>query len=118
MYIAIQKGKYTVLGSIFDIENHVKRNKGKCLILQVRYGEKALCEAINMLNDCISENRKYYNLSTSHFQSGAVFSNENSNTSPIHVCDTWNNSYGLDISAINADAMTYEEIYGKELTSD
>lgn len=117
MYVSIQQGKYTVLGSIFDVERHVKINEGRHLVLHVRYGEKALGEAINMLNDCIAENRKYYQLNTTYFQSGAVFSNDNG-TSPIHICNTWDHSYALDISAINADAMTYEDIYGKELTSD
>lgn len=116
MYIAIQKGKYTVLGSSNAIIDHVRYNDGKHLVLKVLYGDKAISDTINMLNKSIAEGKKYYHLSTLYFQSCAVFSDNN--TSPIHICDTWHYGYSLDSSAINSESMTYEEIYGKELTND
>jgi len=117
MYISIQKGKYTLLGSLNSVNEHVRYNDGKHLVLQVRYGDKAISEAINMLNKSIEEGKKYYHLSTLYFQSAAVFSSENS-TTPIHICDTWHYSYGLDNCAIISDSISYEEIYGKQLTND
>ena len=115
MLVSLQKGKYIVLGSLYDVNDHVAYNKGKHLVLRVRFGDKAISEAINMLNRCIADERKYYDLSTEYFQSGAVFSSESENsTIPIHICDTWDCGYSLDLSAINSESMTYEEIYGKE----
>jgi len=116
MYIAIQKGKYTVLGSLGDLNEHINRYDGKHLVLHVIYGDKALSRAINMMNKSIEDKDKYFHLSTLYFQSAAVFSEHS--TSPIHICDTWHYGYALDLAAINSDAMTYEDIYGKELTSD
>jgi hypothetical protein len=117
MYISIQKGKYTVLGSLNSVSDHVRYNDGKHLVLKVRYGDKAISDAINMLNKSIEEGKKYFHLSTLYFQSAAVFSSDNS-TTPIHICDTWHYGYSLDSSAINSDSISYEEIYGKELASD
>ena len=115
MLVSLQKGKYTVLGSLYDVNDHVRYSKGKHLVLQVRYGDREFSTAINMLNNCIADKRQYYDLSTQHFQSGAVFSSESeNNTIPIHICDTWSYGYSLDLSAINSESMTYEEIYGKE----
>ena len=113
MYVSLKKGSYQLHTSLDKVKAHVSLKMGKHLVLRPRYGEGNLTEAINRLNEDIKKGLPYFDLSTFNYQSGAVFDSENGEI-PTYICDVWNYSYGLDLAAIQANAMTYEDIYGKE----